>query len=162
MLVLSRKKNEGIVIGDGITLIVVEIRGDKVRLAIECPHEVSVHRQEVWEAIHGTREEGPAALVRIDPAWLAWNDRTIPRLARAICDERAWDRLPILADALEDAGCGDDRLLEHLRGSRPHAHGCWVLDALLGPGQHRGQVAPPVGRCSRRFFDWLLGKRRKA
>lgn len=51
MLVLSRKKNESICINDDITIVVVEIRGDKVRLGINAPKEVPVHRQEVYEAI---------------------------------------------------------------------------------------------------------------
>jgi carbon storage regulator len=51
MLVLSRKKNESIVINNDITIVVVEIRGDKVRLGIEAPKEVPVHRREVYEAI---------------------------------------------------------------------------------------------------------------
>lgn len=51
MLVLSRKKDEKIVIGDQITLMVIDIRGDKVRLGIEAPKDVAVHRQEVYEAI---------------------------------------------------------------------------------------------------------------
>ena len=51
MLVLSRKKDEKIVIGDSITLMVIEIRGDKVRLGIEAPRDVAVHREEVYEAI---------------------------------------------------------------------------------------------------------------
>ncbi len=51
MLVLSRKKNESIIINDDITITVVEIRGDKVRLGIEAPKTVTVHRQEVYEAI---------------------------------------------------------------------------------------------------------------
>jgi carbon storage regulator len=51
MLVLSRKKNESIIINDHITVTVVEIRGDKVRLGIDAPKEVSVHRREVYEAI---------------------------------------------------------------------------------------------------------------
>lgn len=51
MLVLSRKKDEKIIIGDKITIMVIEIRGDKVRLGIEAPKEVTVHRQEVYEAI---------------------------------------------------------------------------------------------------------------
>jgi carbon storage regulator len=51
MLVLSRKKNESIVINDDITIVVVEIRGDKVRLGVEAPKEVPVHRNEVYEAI---------------------------------------------------------------------------------------------------------------
>lgn len=52
MLVLSRKKNESIVINNDITIVVVEIRGDKVRLGVEAPKEVPVHRQEVYDAIH--------------------------------------------------------------------------------------------------------------
>ena len=51
MLVLSRKKNESIVINNDITIVVVEIRGDKVRLGVEAPKEVPVHRQEVYDAI---------------------------------------------------------------------------------------------------------------
>jgi carbon storage regulator len=51
MLVLSRKKNESIIINDNITLTVIEIRGDKVRLGIEAPKDVTVHRREVYEAI---------------------------------------------------------------------------------------------------------------
>ncbi len=56
MLVLSRKKDEKIVIGDNITLMVIEIRGDKVRLGIDAPRDVAVHREEVYEAIK--REAG--------------------------------------------------------------------------------------------------------
>jgi len=52
MLVISRKKNESIVINDDITIVVVEIRGDKVRLGVEAPKEVPVHRREVFDAIH--------------------------------------------------------------------------------------------------------------
>ena len=51
MLVLSRKKNESIIINDDITIVVVEIRGDKVRLGIEAPPEVPVHRHEIYDAI---------------------------------------------------------------------------------------------------------------
>ena len=52
MLVLSRKKNESIVINDDIIIVVVDIRGDKVRLGVEAPREVPVHRREVFDAIH--------------------------------------------------------------------------------------------------------------
>jgi carbon storage regulator len=51
MLVLSRKKNESIIINDNITVTVIEIRGDKVRLGIEAPKDVTVHRREVYDAI---------------------------------------------------------------------------------------------------------------
>lgn len=54
MLVLSRYKNEKIVIGDEIVITVVDIRGDKVRIGIEAPRDIDVHRLEVYEQIHGT------------------------------------------------------------------------------------------------------------
>jgi carbon storage regulator len=61
MLVLSRKKNESIVINNDITIVVVEIRGDKVRLGVEAPKEVPVHRREVYDAIRrNSRAEGEA------------------------------------------------------------------------------------------------------
>jgi carbon storage regulator len=53
MLVLSRKKNESIVINNDVIITIVEIRGDKVRLGIVAPKDVAVHREEVYEAIHG-------------------------------------------------------------------------------------------------------------
>ena len=58
MIVLSRKKNESIIINNDIKIVVVEIRGDKVRLGVEAPKEVSVHRKEVYDAIQrGNKEE---------------------------------------------------------------------------------------------------------
>jgi len=59
MLVLSRKKNESIVINHDITIVVVEIRGDKVRLGVEAPKEVPVHRREVYDAIKRNEEPKP-------------------------------------------------------------------------------------------------------
>lgn len=56
MLVLSRKKNESIIINDDITIVVVEIRGDKVRLGVEAPKEIPVHRNEVYEAIQRSQQ----------------------------------------------------------------------------------------------------------
>jgi carbon storage regulator len=56
MLVLSRKRNEQIVIGSDIVVTIVEVRGDKVRLGIEAPPDVSVHRQEVYEAIRRSQQ----------------------------------------------------------------------------------------------------------
>jgi hypothetical protein len=68
----------------------------------------------------------------LNPAWLAWNGRTVKHLAAALFERRQFDDLPILADALEDAGCADAALLDHLREPGPHARGCWALDLLLG------------------------------
>ena len=61
MLVLSRKKNESIVINNNITIVVVEIRGDKVRLGVEAPKEIPVHRHEVYEAIQRSQLKEAAA-----------------------------------------------------------------------------------------------------
>jgi hypothetical protein len=73
----------------------------------------------------------PYRPVAIDPGWLAWNGGTARKLAQAIYEERAFDRMPILADALEDAGCTDPDLLAHCRGPGPHVRGCWAVDLLL-------------------------------
>jgi hypothetical protein len=74
---------------------------------------------------------GPLRFRRIpfDPQWLTG---TVVKLAQAIHDERAFDRLPILADALEDAGCTNADILKHCRQPGEHSRGCWVVDALLG------------------------------
>jgi hypothetical protein len=61
----------------------------------------------------------------------AWRTADAIGLARAIYDDRAFDRLPILADALLDAGCDDDDILNHCRGAGPHVRGCWVVDLVL-------------------------------
>jgi hypothetical protein len=74
----------------------------------------------------------PYRPVTIDRAWLAWNGGTVPKLAQAIYDERRFADLPILADALEEAGCDSADLLGHCRQPGEHVRGCWVLDRLLG------------------------------
>lgn len=68
MLVLSRKKNESIVINDDITIVVVEIRGDKVRLGVEAPKEVPVHRREVFDAIRRNEAMPETKEADADPA----------------------------------------------------------------------------------------------
>jgi hypothetical protein len=72
---------------------------------------------------------------RIDwlmPGWVEWNDGTVPRLARTIYADRRFEEMPVLGDALEEAGCADAEVLEHCRSSVGHVRGCWLLDALLG------------------------------
>ncbi|MDR1291769.1 MAG: carbon storage regulator CsrA [Planctomycetaceae bacterium] len=54
MLVLSRKRNESVVINDNITIVVVDVRGDKVRLGIDAPKNVPVHRKEIYDAIRNS------------------------------------------------------------------------------------------------------------
>jgi hypothetical protein len=57
---------------------------------------------------------------------------TVARLAHTIYDERAFDRLPLLADVLEEAGRRDKAVLDHCRQPGPHVRGCWVIDVILG------------------------------
>jgi hypothetical protein len=74
----------------------------------------------------------PFRPVGFDPSWLSWNQGTIASLARTIYDGRTFDLLPILGDALQDAGCADEAILGHCRMMGEHVRGCWVIDLLLG------------------------------
>ena len=65
----------------------------------------------------------------VDSGWLT---RTVLDLAQAIYDDRAFADLPILADALEDAGCTDRAILDHCRQPGEHVRGCWAVDLVLG------------------------------
>ncbi len=82
-------------------------------------------------AVEHTRAAG--RVIRLDPAVLAWNGGAVAKLASSIHADRAFERLPLLADALEDAGCTDVELLVHLRCPGPHARNCraryWLLRA---------------------------------
>jgi hypothetical protein len=67
-----------------------------------------------------------------DPSWLAWKDGAVVKLAQGIYEDRAFDRLPALADALEEGGCTNAEILAHCREPGEHARGCGVVDPLLG------------------------------
>jgi hypothetical protein len=71
----------------------------------------------------------PFRHLAIEPSWLK---AKVIKLAQSIYDDQVFDRLPALADALEDAGCHDADVLGHCRGPGPHIRGCWVLDLILG------------------------------
>jgi hypothetical protein len=100
--------------------------------------------RDVREAIdtaaeYGWPSERPSLLLRamtmigpylgLNPAWLTPN---VLALATGIYADNAFDRMPILADALEEAGCDNTYVLGHCRGSWTHVRGCWVVDLLLG------------------------------
>jgi hypothetical protein len=75
----------------------------------------------------------PFRVVSVPPSVSAWNDRHIVRLAQAVYDERRWGDMPVLGDALLDAGCDNDDMLAHCRQQGGvHVRGCWVIDLLLG------------------------------
>jgi hypothetical protein len=93
--------------------------------------------------LSGAEEAQVCALIRelfadpfrrptFDPSWLRWNEGIVLKIAQGIHDDRAFERLPVLADALEDAGCTDEVILGHCRRRPGHLRGCWVLDGLLG------------------------------
>lgn len=77
----------------------------------------------------------PFRPISLNTACLEWNDGIIPKLAQSIYEERAFERMPILADALEEAGCTDADILNHCRHQGEHVRGCWVVDLMLGKEQ---------------------------
>jgi hypothetical protein len=101
--------------------------GETVLPAAALAREQAVHAELLRDVIGNPFRPVPT----IEPAWLSWNDGTIPRLALSIDNERAFDRMGILADALEEAGCTERTILEHCRGAHQHVRGCWVVDLLL-------------------------------
>jgi hypothetical protein len=74
----------------------------------------------------------PFQIASVDPIWLEWNSAAVQKLAQSIYEERDFDPLPVLADALEEAGCTDPAILAHCRKPGEHVRGCWVVDLLLG------------------------------
>jgi len=74
----------------------------------------------------------PFRPVAVDPAWLTWRDGTVHRLAERIYDDRRFADLPVLADALEEAGCTNPEVFDHCRSGGEHVRGCWLVDLLLG------------------------------
>jgi hypothetical protein len=73
----------------------------------------------------------PFRVIGLDPRWLQWNGRLVAKIAQAVYADRAFDRLSILADALEEAGCDNQDILAHCRSGGGHVRGCWVVDLLL-------------------------------
>jgi hypothetical protein len=96
-------------------------------------HETYLGYPGGWKDAAGALRDifgNPFRPVTFDPEW---RTTTALALATGIYDERAFDRLPILADALQDAGCDNDDILTHLRDTTtPHVRGCWALDLVLG------------------------------
>ncbi|HEY7153886.1 MAG TPA: hypothetical protein VH575_07985 [Gemmataceae bacterium] len=74
----------------------------------------------------------PFRAVPVDPFWLTHNENAAAKLARSIYDQRHFHDLPLLADALTEAGCEDAVILAHCRAPTKHVLGCWVIDTLLG------------------------------
>ena len=97
----------------------------------------------IWESLVQAEKERQTPLLRdivgnpfqpvgIDLAWLRWRDGTIAHIAHAIYNHRSFQDLPVLADALEEAGCTTPEILDHCRGPGEHVRGCWMVDSVLG------------------------------
>ena len=95
--------------------------------AAEQRKKLEQHRQEVWRELLGN----PFDPVALEPKWLAFQDGVVCQLAQAIDQDNDFSRMPILGDALEEAGCVNEVILQHCR-SGTHLLGCWLVDALLG------------------------------
>jgi len=126
------------------------------RVAAEAARAAGADQVAAWNAEKATGGRGyvsflrdifgnPFRSVTVEPAWLAWHGGTVAKVARSIYEDRRFGDLPVLADALEEAGCTNGAVLEHCRsaggtrrqasgGREPpvHVRGCWVLDQLLG------------------------------
>jgi hypothetical protein len=74
----------------------------------------------------------PYQRISLNPRWLNWSNKTVLRIARSLYDTRNFDGMPVLADTLMEAGCGNRDILEHCRQEGGHVLGCWVLDRILG------------------------------
>jgi hypothetical protein len=85
----------------------------------------------------------PIPVPRLPPGWICWEQGQIVRLARLIQAEEGFEDMPILADALEDAGIDDPRLLSHCREPRRHDRECWALELLLAGSSPLAAATPP-------------------
>lgn len=74
----------------------------------------------------------PFRSVAVDPGWLAWRGGLVTSMARKMSETGDFSDLPILADAVEEAGCASEDILVHCRQSGEHVRGCWLIDLLLG------------------------------
>jgi hypothetical protein len=124
----------------------ITVAGLEARVVWEATHDLA------WEAalgaardtIHQLRREqcellrdifgNPFRRVQMRGEWLGWEAGLLRRMALEVHEERAFDRLPLLGDALEDAGCNDEAILAHCRQGLRHVRGCWVVDAVCSAG----------------------------
>jgi hypothetical protein len=115
----------GVVFSDGAPKVSEEILSTEAREFDRAVEEAA--QADLVRDLFGN----PFCPVTLDPTWLTRNGGTTRKLAKTIYNELDFAALPALADALEDAGCTEYALLDHCRGSTPHARGCWALDLLL-------------------------------
>jgi hypothetical protein len=112
-----------------------QLNQQKESAVAEQDFEKAAHLRDQSDKLNKKKEslirEWPSGYA-LDPSWLAWKMGTVVKVARAIFAERHWQDLPVLADALEEAGCTNPEILDHCRRSGEHGRNCWVVDLLLG------------------------------
>lgn len=107
------------------------------------PHANDLDGEEAMMVARAQEAEEQADLIRemlgnpfrpasVSSSLLVWGEAIVTKLAEGIYADLAFDRMPILADALEEAGCPDTEILSHLRSPGPHVRGCWAVDLLTG------------------------------
>jgi hypothetical protein len=113
-------------------LEMLEAQGERARLSRRVDQErfAALDERDLSDVVRDLIDD-PSHPAEIDPAWLDANGGQARAVASCIDHEGRFDELPVLADALEEAGCGDAQILEHARRPR-HYRGCWLIDALLG------------------------------
>jgi small subunit ribosomal protein S1 len=114
--------NEVVNRGDPIACVVLKVDVERRRITLGLRDQPAAGRLAV---------QPPPMVLRIPGEVLEWKNGLVKRMARDIREGRTFDELPILADALEDAGCVEEAVLAHLRDGGPHARRCWVLDLIL-------------------------------
>jgi hypothetical protein len=153
---LARARNEALAVGGGASWAPYWATNSKAsgplrnvfEAAAAAPARAAVqratdHRADAWYLQQSVTLAEQVALIRevignpfrdvpLDPMWLAYDDGIVVRLAEGIYQDGAFDRMPILGDALEEAGCAVPELLAHCREPAKHVRGCWLLDALTG------------------------------
>jgi hypothetical protein len=118
-------------------LTLAELRGRLMAVLFECQraryreNPVSWRPTEAWDQELALELVGPNPFrpISFDPSW---RTEAVVGLARGMYESRDFGPMPVLADALEDAGCADADVLAHCRGPGPHVRGCWVVDLVLG------------------------------
>jgi hypothetical protein len=112
------------------------------RLSYESISDAVAKQLAAWHRRHWP--DGSPPPLRPVPFHPVWRTPTVVDLASAVARQRAFDLLPILRDALEEAGCDNAEVLEHCRQAGEHARGCWLVDLLLGvsPGNEISSPAP--------------------
>jgi hypothetical protein len=114
--------------GDLVTSLLIEI-GPVYRHPWDLQNRGSTHGHHLFSALirrHGSKE------MPMDSSWLSWGGGIVTAMAEGIQNDKAFGRLPILGDALEEAGCDNTEILTHCRQSGEHGARCWVIDMILG------------------------------